>query len=167
MPADKIGIDKLRELLTYEPETGDIRWRVKKGTKGRPGKLAGSTHKDHDTYYLRVMIDYKGYCGHHIAFALYYGRWPDRVDHEDHNGLNNRISNLREATASQNQHNRGAQRNNKLGVKGVHVQRGAYVAQIYLYNKHIYLGRYKTIEAASRAYQEAAIKLHGEFARVA
>ena len=51
---------------------------------------------------------------------------PERIDHADHNGLNNQKSNLRIATLSQNQANRRLLPNNKTGFKGVSVIRKGY-----------------------------------------
>jgi len=163
----RIDVNTLRKIISYDPGNGELRWKIKKGTKGKPGKLAGSIHKDHNTYYLRITINYKIYSGHHIAFAIHYGRWPGKLDHIDRDGLNNRILNLREATDSQNQFNRSKEITNTTGYKGVYNDRGAYVAQIYKYNKKYYLGRYKTVKEASEAYEAAAKRMHGKFARAA
>jgi hypothetical protein len=91
-----------------------------------------------------------------------------QVDHEDGNGLNNQRSNLRIATHGQNQQNRGVQSNNQLGVKGVYVVRktGRYAARIGVDGRYIGLGSYLTVEEAARAYEEAALQYHGEFAHV-
>ena len=62
--------------------------------------------------------------------------------------------------------NRGMQKNNKTGYKGVSFNRddGKFIAQIALNKRHISLGRFYTAEDAARAYDEAALKYHGEFA---
>ena len=89
-----------------------------------------------------------------------------KVDHKDGNGLNCQRYNLRFATKSQNAMNRGKNRNNKSGFKGVawHKSRGKFVAQIAVNGRDIHLGCFQTAEAAARAYDEAAKKHHGEFA---
>ena len=93
---------------------------------------------------------------------------PDGVetDHRDGNGLNNKRSNLREATKSQNMHNRMASVNNTSGFKGVsfskfHQRWVAYIG--FNGNKH-HLGYFDTAEEAHVAYVEAAKRMHGEFA---
>lgn len=90
-----------------------------------------------------------------------------QVDHKDGNGLNNTRVNLRLATHSQNQHNRGKSRINKSGYKGVSwdKSKGKWYATIYINSKQINLGRYQTPEMAAIAYDEAARKYHGEFAK--
>ena len=95
---------------------------------------------------------------------------PDglQVDHINCNGLDNRRVNLRLATRSQNQHNRGASSNNTSGFKGVtwHEGNKKWQAQIAFCGKHKYLGGYDTAEAAHAAYAEASSKYHGEFRRL-
>jgi len=91
------------------------------------------------------------------------------VDHRDLNGLNNVRTNLRECTKSDNMCNRGANRNNTSGFKGVcwDKQTSKWLAQITKDGKRKCLGRFASAEAAHRAYCVAAEALHGEFKRVA
>lgn len=88
----------------------------------------------------------------------------EQVDHINHNGCDNRRSNLRLATAAQNVQNRKRPKNNTTGYKGVTRARGAFQASIEANGKSIYLGRRKTVEEAYALYCEAAKELHGEFA---
>lgn len=91
------------------------------------------------------------------------------TDHEDGDGLNNRRSNLRPATTQQNVFNAGKRRNNKTGYKGVCFH-GKYAGRFLAYIKFNYktknLGVFSSAEDAARAYDKAAIELHGEFARL-
>lgn len=87
------------------------------------------------------------------------GEWPEKeIDHKDTNRLNNKWSNLREATASENMRNRKVKSDNQTGVKGV------CVAPNGKFRVYLQLGTFDTIEEAKRVYDEAALKLHGEFA---
>lgn len=99
------------------------------------------------------------------------GSTPDglETDHRDGNGLNNRRSNLRTATQSQNACNRGPMPSNKSGVKGVYWQKSVqkWHAQIQVGGKVHYLGLFRCITAAALAYAKASRELHGEFGRVA
>lgn len=90
------------------------------------------------------------------------------VDHIDGNGLNNRRSNLRLATVSQNGCNRGPAVNNTSGYKGVwwFAYAKLWTAQIRLKGKRYHLGYFKTAEEAHSAYCAAASRIHGEFAYV-
>jgi len=93
----------------------------------------------------------------------------EEVDHIHHLTLDNRKSELRLCTGSQNQQNRGAQSNNTSGYKGVcwNKQKQKWMAQICLNGKRKNLGLFATPELAHEAYCKAAYELHGDFARVA
>jgi HNH endonuclease/AP2 domain len=86
------------------------------------------------------------------------------VDHIDGDGLNNRRSNLRIATVSENDSNRGAQINNTTGFKGVTPFHAKFQARITKDGTYYYLGTFNTALEAARAYNEVAKKYHGEFA---
>lgn len=92
------------------------------------------------------------------------------VDHIDGNPLNNRRSNLRPATRTQNQRNRRKQRKPVTSrYKGVCLNRktGKWIAYINPGGgKTIYLGSHRVEEDAARAYDEAARRHHGAFARL-
>ena len=88
-------------------------------------------------------------------------------DHADCNGLNNRRHNLRLATKNENQHNRRRNANNTTGAKGVSLVResGKYRADIQVNGVAFYLGRFDSLEEASRAYVAESRRLHGAFGR--
>lgn len=88
------------------------------------------------------------------------------VDHINHNGLDNRKSNLRICTSGQNTCNCLTSKNNKSGHKGVYwsKERKKWCAQISINNKTKGLGRYDTIEEAIEARKKAAKEYYGEFA---
>lgn len=88
------------------------------------------------------------------------------IDHISGDKLDNRMSNLRECSHSQNLANISAKSNSKTGVKGVHPYKGGkkFCAQI-THNRRVYsLGVFESIADAKKAYDEMAKKLFGEFA---
>lgn len=89
-------------------------------------------------------------------------------DHINGDGLDNRRCNLRVATFSQNSANRGKQRDNSSGFKGVYFYKNdnRWFAQIKVNQKAISLGRFASREEAHNAYAEAARKYYGEFANI-
>jgi hypothetical protein len=88
------------------------------------------------------------------------------VDHADRNPLNNRRNNLRPATSAQNNANRGLQRNNRSGFKGVHFHLASnrWRASIRYCGARFNLGSFLSAEDAAEAYKLAAERLNGEFA---
>jgi hypothetical protein len=91
----------------------------------------------------------------------------EKVDHIHHLTLDNRKSELRLCTNSQNLCNRGAQDGNTSGYKGVSWHKGnkKWQAKITLNGKGTHLGYFPTPELAHEAYCQSAPEFHGEFAR--
>ena len=89
------------------------------------------------------------------------------IDHIDGNGLNNCRSNIRPCTSLNNAHNRGISKNNTSGYKGVcyHKGKGMYCVSISFKSYRAHIGYFKEIEDAAQAYNFAAWKYHGKFAR--
>jgi len=88
------------------------------------------------------------------------------VDHRDGDTLNNTKSNLRICTNAENSRNSKAPKNNTTGFKGVSIQNGRIYGRIKFEGRDIHLGRFDSIQDAAIAYDEAAIKYFGEFARL-
>lgn len=89
------------------------------------------------------------------------------TDHADMNGLNNKRTNLRVASRSENMRNSRRRKASATGLKGVgiHSQSGKFRARLMVDYKDRHLGLYDTAEEAYEAYCAAAPKHHGEFAR--
>ena len=111
----------------------------------------------------------QGHIAMHRLLAMLHGQDIGVVvDHRNRNTLDNRIENLRAATKSQNQYNRLSQPRARSGYKGVsyHKGTGRWVARISADRIARHLGYFDSPEAAGKAYDVAAIELHGEFARL-
>jgi hypothetical protein len=158
-----LNAERLRELLAYDPETGEFTNRGRRGNTGRAGKAAGSRNS---RGYVTVSIGGYNYLAHRLAWIYVTGTWPvAEIDHINGDGADNRFANLREATRGENARNR-ARQNNTSGFKGV-VGRGTrWEAKIYYDGREIYLGTFATPEEAHAAYAKAALEHHGEFARM-
>lgn len=155
--------ERVRELLSYNPETGKFRWRIK-----RLGCSSGKCGTINQNGYHVIRLDFVAYKAHVLAWYYVTGVWPDRfVDHIDGDKLNNKFENLRLATPGQNAMNRKMHKNNKSGFKGVTYNRLArkWQANITVNRKIMYLGLYVTPEEAHDAYCKAAVEYHGEFCR--
>jgi hypothetical protein len=157
-----------REILNYDPETGDFRWKVATGRRCKLGDVAGWVNRERRTVRRKIAVNGNSYMAHRLAWLYMTGQWPEHeVDHINGDGTDNKWANLRSATSSQNLRNRGPQANNKTGFKGVCFDntRGKFIATIKLHGKQTWLGMFATAELAHQAYCVAAKKMHGEFAK--
>lgn len=90
------------------------------------------------------------------------------VDHINGDRSDNRKQNLRIVTQRQNTWNAGISKSNTTGYKGVYFDSGRkrYSAKIGVSGTYHFLGRYQTVEEAAIAYNEAALRYFGEYARI-
>lgn len=154
-----LTLDTLKKKLIYDPETGYF-------TRLSTGKIITRVVSKKKPY-IQVFLDGKEYLGHRLAWFYMTGSWPqDEIDHEDLDKSNNRWSNLRPATRIQNASNIQRTKRNSSGYKGVHFNKRAkkFTAQIGFKNKLHYLGYFDSAEEAAQVYNDAAIRLHKEFA---
>jgi len=162
----KITHERLLEVLNYDAEIGIFSWRSKPRCAPKDG-LPGCL--DHHGYW-RIGIDYGRYWAHRLAWFYVQGVWPvGEIDHINGDPLDNRISNLREATRGQNAANGRTRKDSKLGLKGVsfHAKTGKWAARSQKDGKRVSFGYFHTPEEAHHAYVVGSTKLHGEFARAA
>lgn len=159
--------DRLKQLLHYDPETGVWTWLKARGRNAPAGARAGRVQ---ETGYRHIKIDGKIYKSGRLAHFYMTGKWPENlVDHEDTDKSNDRWTNLRDATRSQNQGNRPLNRNNKSGLKGVSwaARQKKWKADIRFGGRSRHLGYFISKEVAHEAYVTAARQYFGEFARAA
>ncbi len=159
---------KLKERLFYDAESGEFIWLVAR-RKDRLGKVAGANHSKG---YRVICISGNYYFCHRLAWLYVHGKWPDgQIDHINANKSDNRISNLRDVSGSQNRQNiYAAMASNKSsGVLGVHWHKrgGKWRSSIRANGKQIHLGLFDSIEEAKGAYLKAKKEFHpfGEIAK--
>lgn len=155
---------RLKELLHYDPETGIFTNLVQRNYNAPVGKRAGKV-VSHGRYRM-IALDGLDFYEHHLAWFYVYGEWPkNAIDHWDGNGTYNAISNLRDATQSENMCN--AQRQvGSSGLKGAYLdeRRLTWYSKIQFGGQVWNLGPFDSAEEAHEAYLEAAEQIHGEFA---
>ncbi|RRU23615.1 HNH endonuclease [Stenotrophomonas sp. 278] len=154
---------RLKEVLRYEPDTGLFYWRRPPSTHpALQDYVAGGI----STGYVLIKIDGRKYKGHRLAWLYVHGEWPDLdIDHSNCCPLDNRISNLRLATNSQNQANRLRDRD-KDTPKGVRrLPSGKFQARITVDRVQILLGTFSTPEQAESEYLKASRRHYHEYAR--
>lgn len=148
----------LSELLAYDPETGTLTWKVRRGGI-KAGSIAGSSDVDG---YQRVMVNGKYVKAHRIAFLLMTGKWPKLpIDHINGVKDDNRWSNLREVPTHvnlQNRHKPNA--TNSTGLLGVFPRNGKFKAALWVGGKSKHLGTFNTAEEAHQRYLEEKRKQH-------
>lgn len=157
----------LKEVLEYNPECGIFTWRkVLYNHIHLLNTVAGSIYANGYRY---VQIGGKDYRAGRLAWFYVHGEWPAAyVDHINGNRADDRIENLRLATNSQNQANRGVMATNTSGTKGVRYEasRRRWRAQITANGKSKCLGRFRSRDEAMQAYAKAAKEIWGDFARL-
>lgn len=148
---------------TFDYRDGCLYWTVRNGPRVSAGKKAGSLTSQG---YMRITVRGREYKIHRLVWLWHHGRWPERIDHANGNKVDNRIENLRECTEAENQRNRAAHRDNKLGLKGVHMVKasGRYRAAICADGRVKWIGDFADPIQAARAYDAEARRLHGPFA---
>ena len=135
----ELTVDIVRHLLDYNEETGIFRWRYDMRRVPSNG-VAGMVCHDG---YIRIGLNKRQYSAHRLAWFYVYGEWPEKeIDHINRDRADNRISNLRDVSRSENIANTPARAYSKTGIKGCHeVKSGRFCAQIKVRGK----GSYRTV----------------------
>jgi len=146
-------IDQVNRLVTYNPDTGEF-------LRLSTGRVTGKLNKDG---YLEIQLGKKRYLAHRIAWLCIYGEWPSHsIDHANRVKTDNRKSNLRYLTPSQQCQNTNVHPNNTSGYKGVSwdSSSGKWRARIRVNHKRFSLGFYDSAIEAYTAYLKAVPLYH-------
>jgi len=163
-PEQILDVKNVSNYLDYDPETGIFTWKVKTKTSS-DGDVAGHANW---RGYVSIWINGKPHYAHRLAWAFCNGSWPiGDIDHINEDKSDNKICNLRLAIRSENMFNRGRNKNNTSGMKGVVFCKTTqkWRGQIMVDRKSVNLGRFKTKEEAANAYMRKAQEVRGEFAK--
>jgi hypothetical protein len=145
------------QILAYDPESGEFRYKVSTNGRNKQGAIAGSPTLG----YLSIMFKGRNYRLHRVVFLLEDGVFPkDQVDHINGVRDDNRRSNLRKATNQQNSWNKSSE--------GVLYQKNG-VNKFSPYTDHMgkrtYYGSFFTREEAANISLMKRNELRGEYAR--
>jgi hypothetical protein len=158
-----LTVDRLRELLSYDTDTGKFTWLVRRSSKAFPGDEAGSIQT---AGYRQIVVDRRTYVAHRLAWFYHFGEWPaDQLDHINGIRDDNRIANLRPANQHVNNHNAARRPDASSGARGVaQYKLGKWRAHITVYGTRLHLGVFRSLEEAVRARRWAEDTLLGDFA---
>lgn len=136
-----------KSIMTYNPRTGLLGWAINRpGKNANVGDEAGTIRSD--GRYRSFVFKHRRYYVHRVAWEIIHGPIADGmcIDHIDGDGLNNKLSNLRIVTRSENQRNRRTNKNSRAGVPGVVHHANGKGFFVHCANK--YIGYSEDFEAA-------------------
>lgn len=153
--------ERLKEVLTYDKNTGHFTWLVALSNRTTVGTRAGNTSPKG---YRRVMIDNITVMEHRLVWLYVFGVLPNNdLDHINHQRDDNRLCNLREATRKENMQNmlmRKRQNTSGFTCVSLHRKTGKWRAYIVVDYKQKHLGLFDTPEEAHEAYLKAKAQYH-------
>lgn len=151
-------LDIVRRRLNYDPKTGVLTWlpiqsatnegrRWNSRYAGKPAGFLGNKG------YIRIRLNGAGWPAHRIAYLLAFGKFDGEIDHINGNRADNRLSNLRVVSHSDNQKNRRLLANNSSGHNGINRRGRKWHARIANGGKRIFIGSFNSLGDAIVAYR--------------
>lgn len=159
MAATILTHERLLEVVHYDKNTGKFTRKI--SHHGNP--IAKSTGSKYESGYIYIGIDNQRFRAHRLAWFYVHGYMPtEEIDHINGIKDDNRLCNLREASRKQNAQNRGLQKNNASGQRGVQwlASRKKWRAIIYKDGRPIHLGMFSSFEEAKSAYQTKSQEIY-------
>jgi len=179
-------IELLRQVFKYNPETGKFYWKILgpemfMSLTVNPRRRADEWNSKNGGKEAFLCVNTSGYLkrnfwginipAHRAAWAIFYGEWPNSIiDHINGDRKDNRISNLRKATHTENSRNAKGRSNNTSGVTGVSWNKlaGKWSVNIGGGGKKIHLGHFVKFQDAVQVRMDAEVTYgytvrHGTF----
>lgn len=151
------------DRLSYNAEAGEFRWKKPGSNRAKVGAVAGGAKSG---TYRKIGIDGVEYYVHRLVWLVETGKWPENtIDHINRNPRDNRFSNLREATESQQKMNQRRRSDNKSGVRGVTYCKNTkkWSVEIKADKVKHRIGRFACLAHAAKARRKAELVHHGRF----
>lgn len=161
---------ELLNLLSYNPTTGKLLWKVRDAAmfkttsaaltwnKRFAGKEAFTTKRSDG--YFGGSINYVNYLAHRVIYKMVHNSEPEQIDHDDRDRSNNRVGNLVDSSATKNSRNCKLFSNNTSGQMGVSwdAARSKWIASITVNYVVTHLGRFTDLQDAIAARKAAEIQ---------
>jgi hypothetical protein len=154
--------EKLKTLLSYDPDTGVLTWQSKPSRGIKVGRQAGTPTSQG---YLALQINKKKMLVHRAIWFYVHGVWPpEEIDHINHVRDDNRLCNLRLANRLENSHNTQKHEKNLSGHKGVawHNRNKKWQVQMRFAGKNYYVGQFSDLQDAIQARLQTETKLYAD-----
>jgi len=174
-------ISQLADSVSYDPNTGKLRWKGRTEqefeagvrTPSQKAVIFNAHYEGNPAFSSKTSNGYLAgtFFGvaikaHRAAWAIHYGTWPKHhIDHVNGDRSDNRISNLRAATFAENAQNKEKYRiaNSTSKYKGVSKQGNKWKSTVNANGKRTYIGLFDDETVAAVAYDLVASVLHGDF----